>query len=219
MLLPGSSPLARGLRRRGVGCAIRARIIPARAGFTAAERSPSRMSQDHPRSRGVYPARPLRSLRTGGSSPLARGLQAGACSRRLGPGIIPARAGFTKGRSRCGHATRDHPRSRGVYLRRAMDGMNLEGSSPLARGLLMDGVLTRPVARIIPARAGFTPSMRVTFPSTRDHPRSRGVYSGMSTDEAVSQGSSPLARGLPLPPTRRRRPPRIIPARAGFTLL
>ena len=54
----GSSPLARGLRTIGIGPLTQERIIPARAGFTG--RWPSRCGAgpDHPRSRGVYGARP-----------------------------------------------------------------------------------------------------------------------------------------------------------------
>ena len=50
----GSSPLARGLHDAAVRKALRARIIPARAGFTTGHcpRTPGR--PDHPRSRGVY---------------------------------------------------------------------------------------------------------------------------------------------------------------------
>ena len=51
---PGSSPLARGLPRRGwvrwLGCG----IIPARAGFTRALSPSLGTGWDHPRSRGVY---------------------------------------------------------------------------------------------------------------------------------------------------------------------
>ena len=53
--------------------------------------------------------------------------------------------------------SRDHPRSRGVYLLTKGDFDGNLGSSPLARGLLppvLPGLLT---LRIIPARAGFTP--------------------------------------------------------------
>ena len=71
------------------------------------------------------------------------------------------------------------------------------GSSPLARGL----------------RDQTGQEVRVT----KDHPRSRGVYSAESMAEKVSLGSSPLARGLLDTPLHRQEPVRIIPARAGFT--
>ena len=93
----------------------------------------------------------------------------------------------------------DHPRSRGVYWCRS-----------------------RPVTRcvgIIPARAGFTEFAAWMMGIDPDHPRSRGVYHGVRQSVTVDAGSSPLARGLR---TRARTPwrvPRIIPARAGFTLV
>ena len=50
----GSSPLARGLRRRGVSFSGPQGIIPARAGFTEKIRRTPTGGVDHPRSRGVY---------------------------------------------------------------------------------------------------------------------------------------------------------------------
>ena len=94
-LTAGSSPLARGLQRPHVQGVGRQGIIPARAGFTDAERR----LQEH------YP----------GSSPLARGLLERPHELLSSGGIIPARAGFTQGNKLMGDAHRDHPRSRGVY--------------------------------------------------------------------------------------------------------
>ena len=91
------------------------------------------------------------------------------------------------------------------------------GSSPLARGLLRVQFGVGPLTRIIPARAGFTPSRAVPRAPDPDHPRSRGVYSGWRGLSFALRGSSPLARGLP---SRFRVCvlfDGIIPARAGFT--
>ena len=91
----GSSPLARGLRElRGVS-GPHFRIIPARAGFTAARSSWTRLGRDHPRSRGVYTWAAAPSCPTYGSSPLARGLRSAHRGVALPDRIIPARAGFT----------------------------------------------------------------------------------------------------------------------------
>ena len=91
------------------------------------------------------------------------------------------------------------------------------GSSPLARGLPLRLAVRVGEVRIIPARAGFTPSRSDRPIRPSDHPRSRGVY-----EEAVSKagnvmGSSPLARGLPQGLLELLGDRRIIPARAGFT--
>ena len=213
----GSSPLARGLLHDGLHNGPNTRIIPARAGFTSVLYLAASVYADHPRSRGVYPATSYHYDSAGGSSPLARGLLTQNSEITKIYGIIPARAGFTIPLTQSVSATRDHPRSRGVYLwYYAVDDDGM-GSSPLARGLHMSpaGVISE--ARIIPARAGFTRSRPELSSRPRDHPRSRGVYKGGLARWHAGAGSSPLARGLrvvlrPIPELQR-----IIPARAGFT--
>ena len=93
---------------------------------------------------------------------------------------------------------RDHPRSRGVYLRHATQYVYPAGSSPLARGLQRRIPAATQANRIIPARAGFTAK----------------AWKVKSEDP----GSSPLARGLL--PVMEGGAVRlgIIPARAGFTV-
>ena len=93
------------------------------------------------------------------------------------------------------------------------------GSSPLARGLLRGGGFPGHPRGIIPARAGFTSRLRAHPPGDQDHPRSRGVYVWGLESDAAAAGSSPLARGLLQGGCRRAACHRIIPARAGFTLL
>mgnify|MGYP000924237147 CR=1 FL=1 len=234
------------------------RIIPARAGFTPTTTAPSAISPDHPRSRGVYVARTASRNRSAGSSPLARGLRAEGAPASFSRGIIPARAGFTAARSTPPPRAGDHPRSRGVYPVITSPDGGRRGSSPLARGLLLDvrhhpaeaGIIParagfthrsapvpagsgdhprsrgvyddqdprlRPGGGIIPARAGFTPSSPPPWPPGADHPRSRGVYMAMVIRNPVTDGSSPLARGLRQAALRLGDDGRIIPARAGFT--
>ena len=193
----GSSPLARGLLERFRPLPAGRRIIPARAGFTRRHLGEGQEHRDHPRSRGVYAAAVASAGTAAGSSPLARGLRGWCCGHVGGFGIIPARAGFTRGCGPSRWARRDHPRSRGVYGHYLCPGYYWGGSSPLARGL--------------------PPSPAATTRAPVDHPRSRGVYRGHDARGLLPHGSSPLARGLHArtfngPPTRR-----IIPARAGFT--
>ena len=152
----GSSPLARGLLSFivlvGGGCG----IIPARAGFTTGGLRYSHGDWDHPRSRGVYDVSQCGPICQWGSSPLARGLLLILSSLRLGMGIIPARAGFTKPVAATRASPWDHPRSRGVYS-------------------IRDSMVTPP-SGIIPARAGFTFLHSSCWGGGWDHPRSRGVY-------------------------------------------
>ena len=91
----GSSPLARGLPWNQATTTITTGIIPARAGFTRTPRPRGGRTGDHPRSRGVYPTATIQAAHLPGSSPLARGLRDGRPRAPVGPGIIPARAGFT----------------------------------------------------------------------------------------------------------------------------
>ena len=93
------------------------------------------------------------------------------------------------------------------------------GSSPLARGL--QGPASHPsrTARIIPARAGFTLTKGTRHEPLADHPRSRGVYTGLNGEQVPRSGSSPLARGLRERIRHDGGCRRIIPARAGFTKL
>ena len=158
----GSSPLARGLPASHPRPPPSTRIIPARAGFTDFLLQVGDMSEDHPRSRGVYGAVLMDAYGDLGSSPLARGLPVSTHADRITRRIIPARAGFTTPRSRTPASGRDHPRSRGVYRYDGPVEVWAEGSSPLARGLLtgMIWIMTR--TRIIPARAGFTLDHKVT---------------------------------------------------------
>ena len=192
-------------------------IIPARAGFTVRVRGPGRRRRDHPRSRGVYTRAICWPAVTLGSSPLARGLHQPAPRRGRRGGIIPARAGFTHQHLVGAAHLRDHPRSRGVYHPAPSHPDPSAGSSPLARGLLDDPARPDVVARIIPARAGFTEPLPRRWGLCRDHPRSRGVYRGRYPRRGGARGSSPLARGLQTVYGLSDIQSRIIPARAGFT--
>ena len=213
----GSSPLARGLRHHTPPSLVVVRIIPARAGFTCGLRGQCTSTWDHPRSRGVYAVCAVALRSAPGSSPLARGLLIRVGADSNPSGIIPARAGFTP-RGSCASCERgDHPRSRGVYVRRIFSSSTGSGSSPLARGLRRDRQVRCDPVRIIPARAGFTLPRGRTGRAYSDHPRSRGVYLPIACWFRITLGSSPLARGLLARVDPRAREGRIIPARAGFT--
>ena len=54
--------------------------------------------------------------------------------------------------------------------------MTAQGSSPLARGLLVPLEVASLMLGIIPARAGFTCAVHNEAERPWDHPRSRGVY-------------------------------------------
>ena len=192
-------------------------IIPARAGFTETRCCRRWPLTDHPRSRGVYSPSRTGRLPVTGSSPLARGLPAAPDHADMTVRIIPARAGFTTTPPRTRLGTRDHPRSRGVYVALGAFLASFAGSSPLARGLLGNFDVIVASTGIIPARAGFTSQQGYSAARFSDHPRSRGVYLRSPTILKWSEGSSPLARGLRNCPTTTVVVGWIIPARAGFT--
>ena len=189
----GSSPLARGLRDAVPAPAAANRIIPARAGFTRRSGSPTSLTGDHPRSRGVYGGRRSAAFEVDGSSPLARGLHEWADRGQPVRGIIPARAGFTTCRRPGSRSRPDHPRSRGVYVSAFPPATAFRGSSPLARGLLDRTVMTGHEGGIIPARAGFTPGPVGQRHLRGDHPRSRGVYAPCVTWAMPRPGSDAVA--------------------------
>ena len=196
---------------------ISAGIIPARAGFTRASSCANLGPMDHPRSRGVYPPLCLVVAACVGSSPLARGLLHRDGVAAYLYRIIPARAGFTPSVSAHRRERRDHPRSRGVYILPRLSPRTIRGSSPLARGLLIGEKEPCTARGIIPARAGFTYMRRRGARRSRDHPRSRGVYTIRTAQKNYDRGSSPLARGLPREAYYDVVAQGIIPARAGFT--
>ena len=153
-----------------------------------------------------------------GSSPLARGLHHMMELLAVTTRIIPARAGFTRQPCCRWPGRPDHPRSRGVYVHVNRGYPWSDGSSPLARGLLLHQSREQGPDGIIPARAGFTPLSGKMTASFTDHPRSRGVYISLPHGDHIHVGSSPLARGLQRRGCLRQAQARIIPARAGFTV-
>ena len=159
-------------------------IIPARAGFTPAAGGPGPWAGDHPRACGVYGWRTLRQLYRRGSSPRVRGLRRVRGVRRGMP--------------------MDHPRACGVYHLWISHGPGILGSSPRVRGLLSVGRHVWSVARIIPARAGFTVLVPDNILKRGDHPRACGVYTQRTLRTEEWLGSSPRVRGLQWPGGRRR---------------
>ena len=171
---------------------------------------------DHPRSRGEYAPDENGGTWGLGSSPLSRGIQPGtsAAPTRAGiipalagilavppaapdsSGIIPALAGNTVRGKAPSHAARDHPRSRGEYCPRSDSRPRGRGSSPLSRGILQNVPINDLGCRIIPALAGNTHGGPKGEYRGRDHPRSRGEYTGSAGAAWLEEGSSPLSRGI-----------------------
>ena len=213
----GSSPLARGtpdipdLRGRY------RRFIPARAGNTGPPPPGGAIQPVHPRSRGEHAFVRGMIRRAAGSSPLARGTPRNRSLPSDAPRFIPARAGNTPQRSTSPPEFPVHPRSRGEHLDQVTGGDGEDGSSPLARGTLVEGGDELGHGRFIPARAGNTRGRSGGTPVMSVHPRSRGEHSAELAGARDADGSSPLARGTLMDVGYRPEVVRFIPARAGNT--
>lgn len=113
-----------------------------------------------PRLRGEYNRANLSPHQRRGSSPLARGIPSTNAFFGAPQRIIPACAGNTKSDKYCQNLYWDHPRLRGEYLRSEMKLVASQGSSPLARGILISPVDSIATPGIIPACVGNTARRR-----------------------------------------------------------
>ena len=134
LLVPGSSPLARGTHGLYNWLAEVGGLIPARAGNTVLPEPGHWFAGAHPRSRGEHPKRTSICSSDTGSSPLARGTPPERTFSFNLTGLIPARAGNTSRWLRVGVFLGAHPRSRGEHKMACVKIMRRPGSSPLARG-------------------------------------------------------------------------------------
>ena len=213
----GSSPLVRGQLGEVFGHIVGDRIIPARAGPTRAKSARIPIPSDHPRSCGANPGDSPKCCDVRGSSPLVRGQRRYSELPHIRWRIIPARAGPTSTCRRDRGSSSDHPRSCGANSSVSSSLAGASGSSPLVRGQRSRRSTWTASGRIIPARAGPTPSAAQPSYSGADHPRSCGANCVAPIGGGGEAGSSPLVRGQPgfVPPGRVLG--RIIPARAGPT--
>ncbi len=232
----GSSPRARGAVR-GVGEAGHPGwIIPACAGSSRSPPKSPWPTRDHPRVRGeqvagradeadvqgIIPAcagsrghvvsgRPG----PGGSSPRARGADATASIDDRRERIIPACAGSRPRPRSSRRSGSDHPRVRGEQMSVRSKGGRGLGSSPRARGAVVNSANARSCSRIIPACAGSSWAPLKFDDWIMDHPRVRGEQTRPPAWPNARAGSSPRARGAEPRLPARLQPVRIIPACAG----
>ena len=171
----------------------------------------------HPRSRGEHHQARDGPSAHDGSSPLARGTRPRMSATRRCRRFIPARAGNTCLAASVASISTVHPRSRGEHALGHHQDQPVTGSSPLARGTLLEGVRTADCVRFIPARAGNTSRASRSRRSWSVHPRSRGEHTGSLWPAPRTGGSSPLARGTLRRGRARAAELRFIPARAGNT--
>ena len=192
-------------------------LIPARAGKTIPPRRRGRRWAAHPRACGENKGWLLPVVTAAGSSPRVRGKPRYVFVRGPTSGLIPARAGKTSSSARQGPNARAHPRACGENLHHHNLGCSSDGSSPRVRGKPHRNPVLPLGDRLIPARAGKTPSTKTSAKPSRAHPRACGEnFDGPDVAQRLA-GSSPRVRGKPPSPTVRPATPRLIPARAGKT--
>ena len=104
-----------------------------------------------------------------------RGENEGACGTTpCGAGNIPACAGKTSVEPSSRNANQEHPRVRGENMKTDMERLNLEGTSPRARGKHEFDRVGVVGDRNIPACAGKTSPAFISMQPAGEHPRVRG---------------------------------------------
>ena len=172
----GSSPRARGTpadftRQSGI-----ARFIPASAGNTFGYCSRCATESVHPRERGEHAPAPEPGGFDDGSSPRARGTLRAVGRHHARQRFIPASAGNTSNKSARKRVSAVHPRERGEHLEQERPQARLGGSSPRARGTLVQAHEHDFVVRFIPASAGNTAPRAPGGTGRPVHPRERGEH-------------------------------------------
>ena len=135
VVVTGSPPLARGIRRISRWGKRSTGITPACAGNTTSGQTVITAVWDHPRLRGEYSALDALNLFGVGSPPLARGILGNELTPLWKTGITPACAGNTRKLRMMRGCGGDHPRLRGEYVSCRVLLNEEEGSPPLARGI------------------------------------------------------------------------------------
>ena len=215
----GSSPRERGAPGDGADGVPAGRLIPARAGSTSWVHRRIRALAAHPRASGEHTGSGRRRRLCSGSSPRERGAPSHGLLALGQRRLIPARAGSTTSRRTRPRATTAHPRASGEHSSVFSSADCIAGSSPRERGAQEIADLTDRELRLIPARAGSTPPARACPRRHPAHPRASGEHADALDEMDINDGSSPRERGAQDGAKAGGIPLRLIPARAGSTLL
>ncbi|EFW09823.1 hypothetical protein HMPREF9005_1182 [Actinomyces sp. oral taxon 178 str. F0338] len=213
----GSSPRVRGKRLERSRAHPQRRLIPARAGKTAGAASPPTCTRAHPRACGENDITTTDDKGQGGSSPRVRGKRADDGDEDLHGGLIPARAGKTRGSSRVNTLSWAHPRACGENTTKVRHTASPIGSSPRVRGKPSPWSTGSRTRGLIPARAGKTSALRSVTTRATAHPRACGENASAASRRRQAIGSSPRVRGKHRRRSGLRDRMGLIPARAGKT--
>ncbi len=193
----GSSPHTRGTRGKVAFDQTARRFIPAHAGNTS--NRPYRFPGQpvHPRTRGEHCPVAVSDRLPGGSSPHTRGTRLPGRLRPRGNRFIPAHAGNTRSAAERAAPPTVHPRTRGEHDCNSQFSAIAVGSSPHTRGTRREAGDRNPGCRFIPAHAGNTSRIPISWSRCAVHPRTRGEHVGLVRKYEQGDGSSPHTRGTP----------------------
>ena len=118
--------------------------------------------------------------------------------RRTPAGNIPACTGSSPPRGTSGAPSGEHPRVHGEQPRCAARRGRRAGTSPRARGAVLQQVRHRPYGGNIPACTGSSSWTRTSAASAWEHPRVHGEQRRSGSRQGPSGGTSPRARGAAL---------------------
>ena len=135
------------------------------------------------------------AVKGGGSSPRGRGKRHNVRDRFTGFRLIPAWAGKTTIEALKKKHNRAHPRVGGENMTQAAPGDLVCGSSPRGRGKLKECADQAAALRLIPAWAGKTVDVAVSFSGSPAHPRVGGENAELGFQKVGGSGSSPRGRG------------------------
>ncbi len=211
----GSSPRARGTARWIQLDPEVPRFIPACAGNRSLLEEIERLSAVHPRVRGEQSLEGWLRGPTPGSSPRARGTARSCKCLTYKRRFIPACAGNSFSAVVRGGRPPVHPRVRGEQPSTDCGTTDLDGSSPRARGTVLETPHHSHRQRFIPACAGNRRRTGWRWPRSTVHPRVRGEQFRGRSAQQPGRGSSPRARGTVFDSATGHDRHRFIPACAG----
>ncbi len=131
----------------------------------------------------------------GGSSPWARGTQAGVGWKTMLTRFIPVGTGNTSAPVNVPSNKAVHPRGHGEHFSDIKKAANATGSSPWARGTRKTEPPALVIIRFIPVGTGNTARERAICVFNAVHPRGHGEHLTKRQATMSPCGSSPWARG------------------------
>ena len=191
----GSSPRVRGKPLLHGVAALADGLIPARAGKTSPGAAAACAGWAHPRACGENEVAGRGGEVPCGSSPRVRGKHAQEGALVVPRRLIPARAGKTSPPGCSSRHTPAHPRACGENGDCLPGCGPVGGSSPRVRGKPARADVVVAVPRLIPARAGKTPTVLPRARTLWAHPRACGENITAALDIISGVGSSPRVRG------------------------